>query len=176
VLLFVFAWSLPARPPGRTALLVLVGGAGALALAHLCFRFAAFDRETAGASRLIDRLGPHDTLLAPIGAGSTASFPGKPLVALDLYASVRHGGLPNTSFAGYGYLYVRYVNGKNPMPGLTGKWIDSPALRRFDYVLLRESTAAAASTRRRGLRPVAKDGAWSLFAVCGSKALPVCGN
>jgi hypothetical protein len=83
-LLFVFGWSLPARAAPRAALLALVGGAGALALGHLGARFAAFDRESAGASRLIDRLGPGDTLLAPIGAGSTASFPGKPLVAVDL--------------------------------------------------------------------------------------------
>lgn len=173
VLLFVFAWGLPARPAARATLLGLVGVAGALSLVHLCTRFAAFGRETAGASRLMNRLHPHDTLLAPIGAGSTTSFPGKPLVALELYASVRRGGLPNSSFAGYDIMFIRYVNDRNPMPGLGGGWIDSPALRRFDYVLLREN-AAAAGARKQVLRLVEKDGDWSLFAVCGSKALPVC--
>ena len=174
-LLFVFGWSLPARPAPRAALLALVGAAGALALAHLGARFAAFDRETAGASRLIDRLGPGDTLLAPIGPGSTASFPGKPLVALELYATLRHGGLPNASFAGYDIMLIRYVNDRNPMPGLGAGWLTDPALRRFDYVLLREAGAASAAARPRVLRQVARDGEWVLFGVCGSKATPRCG-
>ena len=172
-LLFVFGWSLPARPAARAALLALVGGAGALGLVHIGRRFIAFDRESVGASRLLDRLGPGNTLLAPIGVGSSTAFPGKPLIALELYATLRHGGLPNTSFAGYDIMIVRYVNDRNPMPGISGGWLDHPALRRFDYVLLRGAVGAAA-TRTGVVRPVAKDGEWSLYAVCGRKALPRC--
>lgn len=174
MLLFVFAWNLPAEPAARGPFLALVGSGGAIVLAHLCSRFAAFDRETEGASRLIDRLAPHDTLLAPIGAGSTVAFPGKTLIALGLYASVRHGGLPNSSFAGYGIGFIRYADDRNPMPGLGAGWMSDPELRRFDYVLLRENVAALGAPRN-VLHLVAKDGAWWLFAVCGSKALPLCG-
>jgi hypothetical protein len=171
-LLLVFAWNPPMRATARAVLLSILSGAGALMLGRMCSRFTDFDRETSGASRLIDRLGPHETLLAPIGSGSTASFPGKPLIALELYASVRHGGLPNQSFAGYDIMLIRYVK-DNPMPGLGPGWIDNPALQQFDYVLLRES-AATAGARKDVLRLVAKDGPWSLFAVCGSQAMLVC--
>ncbi len=154
------------------AVLGLVGGAALVALVHLGRRFAAFERETAGASRLIDRLGHGDTLLAPVGV-STTSFPGKPLVALELYGSIRAGGLPNTSFAGYDINFIHYVDGKNPMPGIRGNWIDHPALSRFDYVLLRGPVGVAAN-RPRVVQPVARDGDWSLYAVCGSRARPTC--
>ncbi len=87
---------------------------------------------------------------------------------------MRRGGLPNASFAGYEIMLVRYVDGRNPMPGLGSGWIDSPALRRFDYVLLREG-APVPITRKQVLHLVARDGEWMLFAVCGSEALPVCG-
>lgn len=171
-LLLVFAWSLPARPWPRAALLALVGGVGAAVLVHMASRFAAFSRESGGASRLIDRLGPGETLLAPVGVGSTPSFPGKPLIALELYASIRNGGLPNGSFAGYKMHLVRYVGDRNPMPGISGPgWIDQPGLKRFDYVLLRGPTAAA---RPQVVQEVARDGEWTLFAVCGSKARPRC--
>ena len=172
-LLFVFAWRLPARRAPRALLLAIVGAAGALALGHMVVRFRAFDRETAGASRLLDRVGPRQTLLAPIGKGSTASFPGKPLVALDLYASVRHGGLPNASFAGYDINFIRYANGRNPMPGIVGPYLRHSALTRFDWVLLQGPSAASAARSTR-LRFEARDGDWALFAVCGSAARPRC--
>ncbi len=175
-LLLVFAWSVPAGR-GRFALLALLAAAGAGALVFLAGRFAAFERESGGASRLIDRLQPGDTLLAPIGAGSTASFPGKPLIAVELYATVRAGGLPNTSFAGYEINFIRYVGNRNPMPAIGGAWIDHPQLARFDYVLVRG--AAGMGLRGHGpagdrVRLSARDGDWSLYAVCGSRATPQC--
>ncbi len=172
-LLLVFGWPLPSRPALRAALLAVVGGGGALALVHLAGRFVAFDRESAGASRLIDRLGPGDTLLSPLRGGATVSFPGKPLAALEQYATLRHGGLPNSSFAGYGSLIVRYVGNKNPMPGLVVDWLESPALTRFDYVLLRRAKDPAAA-RPDLLQRVATDGDWVLYAVCGSRGRPRC--
>jgi len=172
-LLFVFGWSLPAGRLPRASLLTVLAAGGALVLGALGRRFHAFDRETSGASRLLDRLEPGSTLLAPIGSGSTEAFPGKPLVALGLYATVRHGGLPNSSFAGYDVNFIRYVNGKNPMPGLGAGWLENPSLRRFDYVLYRGSVTPLAG-RASVLRLIGQDGAWSLFRVCGSRALPSC--
>jgi hypothetical protein len=168
-LLLVFGYSLPARRAWRSALLGLIAGAGAIALISLGRRVAAFDRESAGASRLIDRLGPGETLLAPMRGGSTVSFPGKPLVGVEVYASIRHGGLPNMSFAGYDVNVVHYVDGKNPMPGLIVGWLDSPGLLRFDYVLQRSPNDMAAK-RPDLLRRVATDGDWALYAVCGKDA------
>jgi hypothetical protein len=172
-LFFVFAWRLPAARSARATLLSAVGVLSALVLLHLGTRFRAFDHESEGASRLIDRLRPGDTLLAPIGSGSTASFPGKPLIALDLYATVRHGGLPNKSFAGYDINIIRYANDTNPMPGLGANWLGHPKLRRFDYVLLR-GVPPSLGKRPLALRLEAQDGEWSLFAVCGSHVLPEC--
>jgi hypothetical protein len=168
-LLLVFGWTLPSRPAVRAALLAVVGGAGALVLVHLGRRFVAFDGESAGASRLIDRLGPGDTLLSPLRGGTTASFPGRPLAALELYATIRHGGLPNASFAGYDVNLVRYVGNKNPMPGLIVDWLRHPGLARFDYVLLRGANDDV-DARPDLLQRVATDGAFTLYAVCGSKA------
>jgi hypothetical protein len=102
--------------------------------------------------------------------GSTVSFPGKPLIALELYATVRHGGLPNTSFAGYDIMFIRYVRGKNPMPAIGGNWLSHPALTRFDYVLTRGPAPAQPSR----IRLEAQDGEFFLYAVCGSKAHPRC--
>ncbi len=171
-LLFVFGWSLPARRLPRAVLLGVVGVASALGLAHLAGRFAAFDRETAGASRLLDRVGPGQALFAPLDRVSTNSFPDKPLVGLDLYSSIRHGGLPNASFAGYAINFVRYVNDRNPMPGLSlSAWQGNPGLAQFDYVLLR-APVAPAITRDRSLRLVALEGGFALFSVCGGCAPP----
>ncbi len=167
-LLLVFGWPLPSRPALRAALLSVVGGAGAFVLIQLAARFVAFDHESAGASRLINRLGPGDTLLSPLQGGSTVSFPGKPLAALELYATVREGGLPSSSFAGYGSLIVRYVGDRNPMPGLIVSWIGSPALTRYDYVLLRRPSDPGAAHPEL-LQHVATDGDWVLYAVCGSR-------
>jgi hypothetical protein len=123
----------------------------------------------------MDVLRPGETLLAPIGVGASTAFPGsKPLIALELIASVRRGGLPNGSFAGYNINFIRYVGDRNPMPGISGPgWIDHPGLRRFDYVLLRGGTGGA-GLRPRVVQEVARDGEWTLFAVCGGKARPRC--
>lgn len=172
-LLLVFAWTPPARGAARAVVLSIACAAGVLTLVHLARRFAAFERETAGASRLIDRLRPSETLLAPIGTGTTAAFPGKPLVALELYASARHGGLPNASFAGYEINFIRYANGKNPMPGIGAAWLDHAGLTRFDYVLLRGREPPNVARSRR-VQVVARDGEWVLFSVCGSKSRPTC--
>ncbi len=173
-LLFVFGWTLPARRGARALLLGAVGVASALGLAHLGKRFAEFDRETAGASRLLDRVGPGESLLAPIDRVGTRSFPVNSLSALGLYASVRRGGLPNTSFAGYEVNLIRYVNGRNPMPGLsTSGWPGAAGLKRFDYVLLRDPVAVTIE-RDLPLRLVAKDDGFTLLSVCGGGAQPAC--
>jgi hypothetical protein len=170
-LLLVFAARLPSRAIVRGSLLALVGVVGAVMLVYECRRFIAFDRESAGASRLIDRLRPGDTLFAPT-RGAAAAFPGKPLIGLDLYASIRHGGLPNQSFAGYDCNLVRYVD-KNPMPGLRAPWLGNSALSRFDYVLVRSADIAAAA-RPDILEPVAREDEWVLYGVCGSRSRPGC--
>lgn len=173
-LLFVFGWTLPARRVSRVLLLGAVGVASTLGLVHLGRRFAAFERETAGASRLIDRVGSGETLLAPIDRPGTSSFPEKPLIALGLYSSIRHGGLPNTSFAGYEINLIRYVNNQNPMPGLIGySWSASPGLTKFDYVLLRGPVSSLIA-RDGFLRLIAKDGDFMLYSVCGGGRQPVC--
>ena len=148
--------------------------ASALGLVHLGKRFAAFNLETAGASRLLDRVAPRQTLLAPIDRFGTSSFPGKPLVALGLYASIRSGGLPNSSFAGYEINLLRYVNDRNPMPDLTAYgWQGNVELTKFDYVLLREPVGSMID-RDPKLRLVAKDGGFALFSVCGGGSQPEC--
>lgn len=173
-LLFVFGWSLPARRAPRALLLGAVACASVLGLAHLAGRFAAFDRETAGASRLLDRVARGEALLAPITRVATISFPEKPLVALDLYAAIRSGGLPNASFAGYDINLVRYVGDRNPMPGLSPNgWQGRAGLLRFDYVLLRAPLGPVIE-RDPALRLVAKDGDFALFSVCGGGAQPAC--
>lgn len=172
-LLLVFAWRVPARRTIRAAVLAVVGGAVALVLAKLATLFVAFDGESVGASRLIDRLGPGETLLSPLRGGSSAFLPGRPLVALELYASIRHGGLPSTSFAGYPSNIVRYVGNKNPMPGLIVGWRESPILPRYDYVLLRSPRPEPAQSRK-VMEEVAREGEWVLYGVCGSKTRPRC--
>jgi hypothetical protein len=172
-LLAVFAWSPPLAPRARAATLAAIGAAGATVLVLVLVRVRAFDGESVGASRLIDLLSPGDTLFAPVGTGSTRAFPQKPLVAVDLYASIRGGGLPNRSFAGYDINVVRYRDGHNPMPDLRGDWLTNPALTRFDYVLWRGPTGGP-RLRPDRLRLTASDGDWSLYLVCGSRAHPTC--
>ncbi len=172
-LLVVFAWRPPARGIARPAILAALGLAGAAMLVQEIRSYAAFGRESAGASRLIDRLGPGETLLAPIPGGASVTRPGKPFIALEQYASIRDGSLPNSSFAGYGSSIVRYVD-RNPMPGLVGRtWLHAPDLVRFDYVLVRTSMHAAADATGR-LRLTGVDGDWVLYEVCGSRHRPTC--
>lgn len=173
-LLFVPAARLPAPGAARRAVIAFTVAASACALLFIGRRFAAFDAESAGASRLIDRIPDRATLLAPVGTGATRSFPGRPLIAVEQYATIRHGGLPPSSFAGYGMSFIRYVGDHNPMPGLPSRWLDNPLLRRYDYVLLRSPLAALAQTRHAVVRPIARDGDWMLFATCGGHALPDC--
>lgn len=59
------------------------------------------------------------------------------------------------------------------MPGLVVDWLESPALTRFDYVLLRRAKDPAAA-RPDLLQRVATDGDWVLYAVCGSRGRPRC--
>ncbi|WP_437973165.1 hypothetical protein WMF11_30065 [Sorangium sp. So ce295] len=163
-LLFTFAWTLPARPAPRAGLLASMAIGGGALLLYLCGRFADFHRETVGASRLIDRLSHGQTLLAPLDAwGATEAFPAKPLRAIQEIATVRHGGLPNSSYAGYGMNFIQYVGGKNPMPGLGPSWLRHPELTRFDYVLLRSPSPALLAHER--LELAARDGQWALFSV-----------
>jgi hypothetical protein len=173
-LLMVFAFPLPERRVARALVLGWVGVASAAILIFLGRRFAAFDAETIGAYRLLDQLKPRETLLVYVGDGATESFPApaKPLVALAHYATARHGGLPDSSFAGYDTNIVRYANGRNPMPGLNYGWRARPRdLARFDYLLARGGDKRALPE---GLRLVASDAGWSLFAICAGRAGPHC--
>ena len=127
-----------------------------------------------GASDLMDRVGPLETLYSsPRNGGATKDFAGptnKPIQELQQYASVRQGGLPNSSFAGYAINYIRYVNNQNPMPGLSGTPTWSSEMTRFDYVLARPATGV---TDKRFQLLEIKEG-WELYGVCGSKRFPTC--
>ena len=141
-LYLVLAWSWPERRPAQVAAIALVGVVSAAYILEVNARFRQFDRETIGASRLIDTLKNGQTLIAPLRSGDTKAFGNKPIREIQQYATVRKGGLPTTSFAGYGYTYIRYVHG-NPMPDLrAGNWLRSPGLTRFDYVLFAIPIAA----------------------------------
>ncbi len=172
-LAFVCAWNLPG---GRLAGGLLV--ASVLAFSAFCIedvaeRFRAFDRDTRGASALVDRLGPHETLYYfPTDRGASKDFAADhvPLRELQQYSTIREGGLPNSSFAGYGYNPVRYVGDRNPMPGLTGPARAIPEMRRFDYVLARRGQGP----RGDGFKAVGSDEGWELYAVCGSARFPRC--
>lgn len=62
LLAFLFAWNLPARSTPRALVLAAMCALSSWSLADIASRFRAFDRETRGASALIDRLGPRETL------------------------------------------------------------------------------------------------------------------
>lgn len=173
-LAFVFAWNLP-RESVASAVALAAGAALALwSLADVAARFRAFDTDTRGASDLMNRVGPHETLLAcPPGAGRSPVFdqPNKAMIELEQYVTIRHGSLPNSSFAGYPMGFVRYVDGRNPMPGLFCRWAaGKPELTRFDYVLSR--TGAGVPDPR--LLLLERRGDWELYAVCGSTRWPRC--
>jgi hypothetical protein len=173
-LALVFGWNLPRGRAARGLVVVGVLGLSAWLLTDLADRFRAFASRTDGASELLDRMGPRETLYYYPGpdAGSAPEFysPNKALQELQQFATARHGGLPNSSFAGYGYTYVRYVNGQNPMPGLTGPPVWSPAMTRFDYVLVRGTNALG---DRRFPKIDSRPG-WELHGVCGSHRFPTC--
>jgi hypothetical protein len=178
-LFVVFAWDLPSAGAARAAFLGVVAGGTVLGLVLLGRRFAAYDAESRGASRLIDRIGPGETLLAPMLGNDFRSIPhpAKPGVATALYATLRKGGLPNASFAGYDINLVHYKDGVNPMPGIgLAFWRTSPALARFDHVLLRSPPRPPVAPRAGEdlLFEVARDGDWVLYDVCGSRARPRC--
>jgi hypothetical protein len=173
VLAFLLSLDPPAAFGPRIAFVVAATALAAFGLIDLTSRFRAFDQDVRGASALIDRIGPRETLyFGPTDKGVSKDFaPAHPVLReLQQFATVRHGGLPNSSFAGYGINYVSYVDGKNPMPGLRGppKW--SPEMTRFDYVLVRAGQAPQDSRFQR----VDADSGWELYMVCGSARAPTC--
>lgn len=170
----VFAWNLPSARVARTTVVAAVAAFAALCLVDVAICFRAFDVETRGASYLIDRIGRHETLYHwPPQGGASAAFgtPNRMLVELQQFSTARHGGLPNSSFAGYGVNYVRYVNG-NPMPFLRTPPSWTRDMRRFDYVLVR---AGQGPSDPHFQRIDAREG-WELYAVCGSQRFPVCAS
>jgi hypothetical protein len=174
VLAFVFAWNLPSGRLARGLVVGAVLGFSAWCLGDIAQRFRAFDAETRGASELIDRVGLHETLFhhAPdLGFSPAFGAPGnKPTIELEQFATLRHGGLPNLSFAGYGYTYVRYVDNRNPMPGLIVPPSYGPEMTRFDYLLVRSGQAPQGA----GFRLVDSKPGWELYGVCGSRRFPRC--
>jgi hypothetical protein len=172
-LAFVFAWNLPADRSRHVLVVGSVLAFSAYCVQDLAVRFRAFHEDTRGASALIDRIGLHETLYSSspdrgVSKFFAANHPA--LREIQQYATIRKGGLPNSSFAGYGYNPVCYVNGKNPMPGLSGVPRYSDQMRRFDYVLSRSGEGPADPR----FRLVATESNWELYGVCGSARFPVC--
>ncbi len=172
VVLAGVAWRWPAHRRLKTVAVCAVVGLGMGYVTDVRQRFQAFHQETAGASRLIDSIPPHASLIAPISNLETKSFRNKPIREIQQYATVRKGGLPTTSFAGYSVNYVRYA-GEKPRPELFARnFLAHPRLPEFDFVLLQRPHPAAERSRR--LRLLREDGGWRLFAICGSRAHPSC--
>jgi hypothetical protein len=173
-LAFVSAWNLPAERWSRRIVLAAGVCLSWWCLEDIAQRFRMFESDTRGASALIDLIGPRETMYydsGPDGGSSPAFAPGnKAMRELELFASARRGGLPNTSFAGYGYTYVRFVNG-SPMPGMSGPPSWSPTMKRFDYVLMRGDHALSDPH----FRLIDSKYGWELYGVCGSARLPSCG-
>jgi len=170
----VFAWNLPAERVARVGVLAAVTAFACWRLNDVAARFREFDAETRGASYLMDEVGLHETLYNPPdknGASDAFDTPNKALIELEQFSTVRHGGLPNSSFAGYGMNYVRYVNG-NPMPSLHGAPTRGPGMTRFDYVLTKVGQGPADP----GFRLLDEKWGWQLYAVCGSNRFRVCGS
>jgi hypothetical protein len=170
----VFAWNLPAPRVARACVLAAVTAFGWWRLSDVAARFREFDADTRGASYLMDEVGLHETLYnwPDKGGGSDAfDIPNKALVELEQFSTVRHGGLPNKSFAGYGMNFVRYVH-DNPMPSLHGPPSQGPGMTSFDYVLTRVGQGPGDP----GFRLLDEKWGWQLYAVCGSKRFPVCGS
>ena len=173
-LAFVFAWNLPHESAFAAVAIAAALGLALWSLVDVGARFHAFDTDTRGASDLMNRVGPRETLLAcPPAAGRSTVFEprNKAMIELEQYVTIRHGSLPNSSFAGYPMGFVRYVDGRNPMPGLFCRWAArKPELARFDYVLTR--TGAGLPDPRLAL--LESRGGWELYAVCGSARWPQC--
>jgi hypothetical protein len=168
----VFGWNLPAAPRLRAAIVAAVGLFAAWNLEDIALRFGAFDAETRGASYLMDEVGLHETMYCwPTDLGNSRAFtwPNKAMIEIQQFATARHGGLPNSSFAGYGVNYVRYVAG-DPMPFLHGPPVWSLPMTRFDYVLAQVGHGPPDV----GFRRIDEREGWELYAVCGSKRLPTC--
>ena len=174
-LAFIFAWGLPSGRAARGVVLAAVGAFGAWCLADITVRFRDFEAYTRGASDLMDRVGQQETLYcnAP-DRGEGPDFAGptnKPFRELQQYASIRQGGLPNSSFAGYnGANYIRYVDNRNPMPGISGPPRASPEMTKFDYVLAYKGQAP----QGKAFTFVASREGWDLYGVCGSARFPTC--
>jgi hypothetical protein len=173
LLAFIFAWNLPSALAARAVVVAAVGAFAAWCLRDMTKRFVAFDEDTVGASDLMNQIGLHETLYySPPGEGASKDFDGptnKPTRELQQYASIRHGGLPNSSFAGYGINYIKYVDG-NPMPGLSGMGF-GPQMAKFDYVLTRAGSGPNDSEH---FTLFSRVKGWELYAVCGSHRFPTC--
>jgi hypothetical protein len=174
VLAFMFAWNLPSRATPRRLVLAAVLALGVWSVEDIADRFKAFGEETQGASALIDRLGPHETLYyAPPGEGASKAFGGagnKPMRELEQYATIRNGGLPNSSFAGYGVNYIGYAGDHNPMPGFRGPPAWVRGMTRFDYVLAQTGHGPSDSH----FKLIESREGWDLYGVCGSEKFPAC--
>jgi hypothetical protein len=175
MLAFVFAWNLPGRPVARGLVLAAIYGFTVWCLDDLTERFHAFDAETRGASALMDRVGLHETFYyVPADQGASSLFAGpanRPTRELEQFATVRHGGLPRSSFAGYGYTYVRYADGNNPMPDIeesTPPW--SQDMTRYDWVMTRNGSGLSDPR----FKLIEKREGWTLYGVCGSARFPRC--
>lgn len=168
----IFAWNLPAARAARITVVAAVAGFATWSLGDIAACFRAFDVETRGASHLMDRVGLHETLYHwPPEGGASAAFssPNRALIELEQFSTARHGGLPNSSFAGYGVNYIRYVAG-DPMPFLHGPPTWNAQMTRFDYVLVHAGQGPSDARFRR----LEEREGWELYAVCGSRRFPAC--
>jgi hypothetical protein len=168
----IFAWNLPVSPVKRAAVVAAISAFAVWCLGDITDRFRAFDVDTRGASALMDQVGLHETLYhsPPQGGGSDLfAMPNRALVELEQFSTVRHGGLPNSSFAGYGMNYVRYVDG-DPMPFLHGPPAWSADMKRFDYVLTRADQGPSDAH----FQLLEQREGWRLYGVCGSRRFPAC--
>jgi hypothetical protein len=166
------AWRWPAQRATKIASIAAVIALGGAYLVDVNQRFRRFHRETVGASRLINSIPEHASLIAPLSDLETKALQNKPIRELQQYATVRKGGVPTSSFAGYGINYVRYVSDNPRVHFYAHNFLGHPRLREFDYVLLRAPGAVV--QRAPSLRQVRADGEWVLYAVCGSSSLPEC--
>lgn len=158
-------FSPPARLGARHACWLPALGVGLVYLVHVNLRFRAFDAETRPASELIDSLPPRSTLLAPLRDSETKSFANVPLRELQQYATIRGGGLPVTSFASYGYNYIRFRRPTTLPQFRPGQWQRAPQLRgAVTHVLLRGESAPPEAP----VSLLERRGDWWLYQVCAA--------